>query len=139
MRPLYGDELIIENALRPKDLNCDPYPRQMTHADRVFLYERGISLHMLSWRDGYYWKARERTESGVPERVFAQQLNWSVLPGRVPHNVRRLLHGPRHCYFSTTVIVGLALMWSMNTSLLGEIMITVVPLPMLPVPSAPIE
>ncbi len=30
MRPLDGDELIIENARRPKDLNCDPYPRQMT-------------------------------------------------------------------------------------------------------------
>ncbi len=74
MRPLDGDELIIENARRPKDLNCDPYPRQMTHADRVFLYECGIFLHMLSWRDGYYWQARERRESGAPEREFAGQL-----------------------------------------------------------------
>ena len=74
MRPLDGDELIIENARPPKDLNCDPYPRQMTHADRVFLYECGIFLHMLSWRDGYYWKARERSESGVPEREFSEQL-----------------------------------------------------------------
>jgi hypothetical protein len=59
MRPLDGDELIIEKARRPKDLNCDPYPRQMTHADRVFLRECGIFLHMLSWRDGFYRKARE--------------------------------------------------------------------------------
>ncbi len=73
MRPLDGDELIIENARRPKDLNCDPYPRQTTHADRVFLYECGIFLHMLSWRDGYYWKARERRESGAPEREFDEQ------------------------------------------------------------------
>ncbi len=74
MRPLDGDELIIENARRPKDLNCDPYPRQMTHADRVFLNDCGIFLHMLSWRDGYYWKARERRESAAPEREFAEQL-----------------------------------------------------------------
>ncbi len=28
MRPLDGDELIIENARRPKDLNCAPYHRE---------------------------------------------------------------------------------------------------------------
>ena len=45
----------------------------MTHADRVFLYECGIFLHMLSWRDGYYWGAKERRESGEPEREFVEQ------------------------------------------------------------------
>lgn len=85
MRPLDGDELIIENARRPKDLNCDPYPRRMSPYDRVFLYECGIFLHMLSWRDGYYWTAQERIESGVPEREFAETLkrDWEEFERRL--------------------------------------------------------
>ena len=46
----------------------------MTHADRVFLNDCGIFLHALSYRDGYYWIAKEPRESGAPEREFAEQL-----------------------------------------------------------------
>lgn len=68
------DDIVIENAPRPKDINCNPYPRQMTHADRVFLNDCGIFLHMLSWRDSYYRKAKERRESGEDMREFEELL-----------------------------------------------------------------
>ena len=29
---------------------------------------------MLSWRDGYYWKARKRRESGEDKREFAKEI-----------------------------------------------------------------
>jgi hypothetical protein len=53
----------------------------MTHADRVFLFECGVFLHMLSWRDSYYWAAKARRESGAPEREFAEILkrNWEEI------------------------------------------------------------
>ena len=50
------------------------YPRQMTHADRVFLNDCGVFLHLLNYRDGYYWKAKERRESGEDKREFAELL-----------------------------------------------------------------
>ena len=66
MRPDLGDQLVIENTRRPKNLDCDPYPRQITHADRVFLYECGIFLHMLSWRDGYIGRRENGESRGHP-------------------------------------------------------------------------
>jgi len=33
-----------------------------------YLSDCGVFLHMLSWRDVYYWKAKERRESGEDKR-----------------------------------------------------------------------
>jgi hypothetical protein len=43
-------------------------------ADRAFLNDCGVFLHMLSYRDGYYWKAKERRESGEDKREFEEVL-----------------------------------------------------------------
>jgi hypothetical protein len=74
-----SDDIVIENAPRLQDLTCDPYPRQMTHADRVFLNDCGVFLHMLSWRDGYYWKAKEgadRARTSASSKNFSSRTGW---------------------------------------------------------------
>jgi hypothetical protein len=35
--------------------------------------EGGVFLHMLSYRDGYYWKPNERRESGEDKREFEEE------------------------------------------------------------------
>lgn len=68
------DDIIIENVERPKDINCDPYPRKMTHYDRVFLAQIGSTLQALSYHDGWLSAEQYRRASGAPEREFAKQL-----------------------------------------------------------------
>jgi hypothetical protein len=67
-------------------------------ADRVFLNDCGVFLHMLSWRDGYYWKAKERRASGKPEREFTQQLerDWEEFEQRF--GKKRQMAEPRSVY-----------------------------------------
>ena len=41
---------------------------------------------MLSWRDGYYWMAKERRESGEDKREFEELLkgDWEAFERRQP-------------------------------------------------------
>jgi hypothetical protein len=38
------DDIVIENAERPKDIDCEPYPSRLTVYDRRFLAAIGLAI-----------------------------------------------------------------------------------------------
>jgi hypothetical protein len=67
------EDSAVERIKRNKKIRIQNVPSSCagpSPADRAFLNDCGVFLHMLSWRDGYSWMAKARRESGEDKREF---------------------------------------------------------------------